>query len=119
MRLPSIKTLTEVFGDRAKEARLLLECKLSTRDYKSVQEWEAQCHNIPPYSARLMCALNEIAETYGVEPLWEIDDVFWPSYEYLNAGDTYATTLIRNNKTGTITVGCWGDIVEKHPNRFN
>jgi hypothetical protein len=45
--------------------------------------------------------------TFGVESTSEPDII------YLNAGDTYAETLLFHN--GTFKIGCWGDIVEKHP----
>lgn len=63
-----------------------------------------------------MEALNEVAETHGVEALWAPSDTHWPSYEYLNTGDTYAPTLIYNRENTTVRVGSWGDLVEKHPN---
>ena len=113
-RLPSVKKLTLVFGDRAKEARELLEKKRKTTDYKSVQSWESQCYNRPRYIDRLLCALNEIAGTHGVEPIYTSDmsKPYWPEYQYLNTGDPYATTLIYCD-TGRFYVGCWGDIVER------
>ena len=114
MRLPSVKPLSAVFGDRAKEARELLEGVRNTRQYESVKTWEAQCLNPPSYHERLMCALDEIAETHGVEALWGAGQ-YWPEYEYLNAGDTYAPTLIYKLESGRFFVGCWGDLVEKHP----
>ena len=66
MRLPSMKTLERVAGERAKEVRELLEQKRKTVDYQSVREWEKLCWNRPRYSERLMCALNEILGGYGV-----------------------------------------------------
>lgn len=38
------------------------------------------------------------------------------SFDYVNAGDSYITTIIRYN--GLYRVGCVADIIEKHPNRF-
>jgi hypothetical protein len=37
---------------------------------------------------------------------------------YVNMGDTYDTTLLYDHKTGRFSVGSWGDIVEKQPDRF-
>ena len=116
-RFPSIKTLTPVFGDRASEARELLIGTRKTWDYASVNAWADQCYTVPNRHDRLMCALNEIAETHGVEVLMGRDEQ-WPDYEYLNSGDTYTATLIYSNKTGTFRVGCWGDIVERTGNRY-
>lgn len=108
--LPSVKTLRPIFKDRAKEARELLEKKRKTRDYASVQMWEKQCYHRPHYTERLLCALNEIGEFYGVE--------FFTThkgneYSYLNSGDTYTLTLLYCHTTGRFRVGTWGDIVER------
>jgi hypothetical protein len=37
------------------------------------------------------------------------------TYEYLNTGDTYGTTLIYRRKTDTLSIGNWGDVAERHP----
>ena len=44
---------------------------------------------------------------YGVESLYPEK----PHIFYLNAGDTYATTLIFNYEQDRFTLGCWGDLV--------
>ena len=112
MPLPSVKTLSAVFGDRAKEARELLEMKRKTRDYASVRDWEAQCCNPPSYTERLFCALNEIGDFYGVEAVFSSNDACRPVFEYLNTGGSYEPTLIYNTPSGTWQVGTWGDKVE-------
>jgi len=111
MRLPSIKTLTIVAGDRAKEVRELLEKKRRTRDYKSVQELEQRCFLPPDYPYRLMTALNEILEGYGIEAITESGKLS-PTWEYINLGDTYTPTIMRHCQTGRIRVSDWGTIVE-------
>lgn len=59
-------------------------------------------------------AMNAILGTHGVEGIGGHDTPFsGPPYEYLNAGDTYATTLIWTRATDTIRIGCWGDIAER------
>ncbi len=45
---------------------------------------------------------------FGVESLYPKQ----PEIMYLNAGDTYATTLIFNHNQGRVYLGCWGDIVK-------
>lgn len=61
-------------------------------------------------------AMDTILGTYGVEPLGPTSGPSYaPPYEYLNTGDTYGTTLIYRRKTDTVTIGNWGDIVERHP----
>ena len=117
MRLPSIKTLEDAFPGKGKEIRELLEKKRSTRDYKSVQKWEAQCYNKPRYYERLLCALNEIVEGHGVEPIWAEESDWFPAAEYINMGDTYAATLLRDHGSGSIRVTSWGDWVERNEKR--
>ena len=116
-RLPSVKTLSIVFGDRAKEARELLEKKRKTTEYDSVKKWIDACYNKPSYTERLLCALNEIAGTHGVECIFG-NGQYWPDFEYLNMGDAYVATLIYSRKTGSFSVGCWGDIVERANGRY-
>jgi hypothetical protein len=61
-------------------------------------------------------AMNEIMAMYGVEGLGPTSGPSYaPPYEYLNAGDTYNTTLIYRRSTDTLSIGTWGDIAEKHP----
>jgi hypothetical protein len=63
----------------------------------------------PPHTSHLrLCLLDELAETHGVES-FQVRDGTW--CEYLNAGDTYASTLILFR--GRYRVACWGDIVER------
>lgn len=113
MRLPSVNTLQTVFGSNAKSARELLEKKASPSDYKCVREWVDQCYCKPTYIEKLMLALDHLAGTHGVEGIFN-GCAEWPDYEYLNAGDAYAPTLIYSRLKGTFRVACWGDIVERN-----
>ena len=115
MRLPSVKTLALVAGDRAKEVRELLEQKRKTADYQSVREWEKRCYIRPRYGERLMCAINEILGGFGVELLTR-DGELTPEYEYINTGDAYTLTIVRDCTTGRLLVTTWGDIVERWDN---
>jgi len=110
MNQPSIKTLNKAFPGKGKELRFLIDGG-PTRGYKSVQDWEAQCHHVLPYRERRMCAINEVIEGYGVEYLRAKGK--HPSYEYINMGDTYTTTLLCDEE-GRFCVASIGDIVEKH-----
>ena len=38
---------------------------------------------------------------------------------YINMGDTYANTVLYDYKAERFLVGCWGDIVEREPKRFD
>lgn len=62
-------------------------------------------------------AMNEVMGTYGVEALGpDVHGYNAPPYEYLNTGDTYATTLIYRRRDNSLNIGSWGDIVEHHRN---
>lgn len=93
MRTPSVKTLSTIFDDNAKQAKRFLTCDRKTLLAESqaasncqMQSYERQ----PTYYLRLI-ALNDLGDFHGVEycETQEGDVV-----EYLNAGDTYNATLI-------------------------
>lgn len=117
-RMPSVKRLEEAFPGKGKELRDLLKMKTQTTDYKSVRDWEDQCLNRPRYSERLMCALNEILEGYGTEPIWGVGEEMWPVAEYVNMDDTYNTTLLYDYGTGTIQITSMGAWVEHNEKRI-
>ena len=114
--MPSFKHLEAAFPGKGEELRALLKGEKKTREYQSVRDLEARCYNPPGYTYRLMTALNEILEGFGVEVLWTRDGD--GVYEYVNLGDTYTTTLVRKIDTGTVMIRCWGDLVE-NDSRFN
>lgn len=92
IRLPSVKTLSSIFGDSAKEARKVLE--YSRRELLENCEEVAlrlnECYHAPKtYDLRLH-ALNALGEFFGLEGA-ETADGEWLTY--LNAGDTYAGTI--------------------------
>lgn len=61
-------------------------------------------------------AIDKIIGSYGVEGLGPgRSGDYAPPYEYLNMGDTYATTLIYKRSSDALSIGNWGDIAEKHP----
>lgn len=109
-RLPSVKTLREVFRENAPEARRILE--MSRDELATLPAGEArirECYKPPKtWDVRLHC-LNALAGTYGVEGFQTRAGEY---VEYLNTGDTYAPTVIYWR--GRYTVGSWGDIAEKH-----
>ena len=64
-----------------------------------------------------MHAANEVIGGHGVEALECEHGPHGPRMEphavYINMGDTYITTLIREH-TGRYIVSSWGDYVERH-----
>ena len=115
MRTPSVKTLRECFGDKAAEAKRILQMDRTAllELPAGYARWD-ECYN-PPSTAdiRLHC-LNALGDFHGVE---SIQTERTEEYaDYLNAGDTYAVTLIRWR--GNYRVGTLGDFVELSRVRF-
>ena len=110
--LPSVKALKAVFGDKAKEARQLLEGKIRTTDYSCVNEWVNSCWHNPSYTNRVLYALNYLAGTYRVEHQEEGSNAKSPAFDYLNAGDMYAPTLMLIQGRG-FKVMSVGDMIER------
>lgn len=108
--LPSVRTLRPVFGDNAKQARAILE--MSRRELEQLPAGAArvaECYHPPATSDLRLTCLDAIAGTHGVES-FECRD--GSVCDYLNAGDTYALTLVRFR--GRYRVTTWGDIAERH-----
>jgi hypothetical protein len=108
-RLPSVRTLRAVFGDNAKDARKVLEmsfAELCETIHGAARI--AECYHTPSVSDVRMHVLDALAGTHGVETF----DTRKGYCTYLNAGDTYAPTLVRFQ--GSYRVTTWGDIAERH-----
>ena len=109
MRYPSIRTLSEIFDD-AKTARGIIAgsidpCVASD----AARKRELECFTLAPMLTLKLCALDELGGFFGVES-FEYSDGF---VEYLNAGDTYAATLLyRPDLRDRWQVSTLGDVVE-------
>lgn len=90
----------------AKKIRRLIMGTLSPDTFESVQSWCRQCYNEPPEHEKIMAALNEASGGYGVEAVQYGDGKY---FEYVNMGDSYATTIIYDN--GRYIFTTWGDYV--------
>lgn len=107
MRLPSIKTLTTVFKDKAKQARAILETENTTTIYSpSVDYARKTAYNRHKKYFIKLLALSDLGGFYGVEYIQAGQEYA----EYLNAGDTYTPTLIYWR--GNYRVQSLGDFVE-------
>jgi hypothetical protein len=98
-----------VFGDNAKQARAILEmsrCELESLPAGAARV--AECYNPPATSDIRLTCLDALAGTHSVEAF----DTRHGVCEYLNAGETYAPTLVRFR--GRYLVATWGEIVERH-----
>ncbi len=130
MRCPSEKALVAAFKLTPAKARLIRNL-CNARDSRSLLEgminkycpetakYANSCHNYP-YSYEMwrttlvLDAVNHIIGGYGVEALGPgSGSGHAPPYEYVNMGDTYATTIIYKHATDALSIGNWGDIVER------
>jgi hypothetical protein len=55
--------------------------------------------------------INSVINGHGVESIARGHNDKSPRIEYVNMGDSYATTILWTR--GRFSVGCWGDIVER------
>jgi hypothetical protein len=130
-RAPSIKTLCtlkDVTSETARKIRTVikLESRAELEDYAErfmprTRDWLMRCYHRPSAGNLRAAMLDELLMTHGVEYLFKGSEGLaghcsMPSdellCEYLNAGDTYAPTLLQTG--GRWVVGCWGDIAERH-----
>jgi hypothetical protein len=108
-RTPSIQTLRAVFGDNAPAAKRILQMnRAELEETEAGRARIAECWHAPATWDLRMHALDALAGTHGVEGFRLRNGCC----EYLNAGDTYAPTLLRVR--GHYRVGTWGDIAERH-----
>lgn len=112
-RLPSVKALSAVFQHRAPEARRILEMRRSDLESHPVGAARvAECYHAPTTLDLRMTVLASLdTGLHGVEAfdLGRRDGdtgTVW----YLNAGDTYAATIVYWH--GIYRVESWGDRVE-------
>lgn len=119
IRAPSEKTLIACLGITRAQARKVRGLIKGTIDPESVEgtaAWVRQCFNRPDRASLVMHAIDTTIEAHGVEALGPtIDRRFTPAFEYCNTGDTYAATIIRDNRRGIYFVSSWGDLVESDP----
>ena len=112
-RTPSIKalqTIADVDADKARALKAILTA--SRADLEALPAGAArvaECWTAPSTSDLRLTCLDAELGTYGVEAFRTDKGEL---VEYLNAGRTYARTIIRWR--GAYRVACWGDIVERH-----
>ena len=101
--------------------RNLCEGRLDSEEFSSVTSWLRQCFHRPSKTELIMAACNEILEGHGVEALrgaW-LDNYHQDvQAAYVNMGDCYVTTLIRDHLRGEWLVTTIGDLLEADPKRF-
>jgi len=111
----TIKTRLNLSADDAAQVRGLIDGSLNPYDFESVQNAERQCFNRLGDIESTFIALNEVLNGCGSEAIFASGYV--PSVEYLNFGDTYATTVLYDYDRDLWFIESWGDWVEKAERR--
>lgn len=133
MKTPSVKALVTTFkltpaqaglikrlGNAADQGANQLQVIVDA-ECPATAAYTRQCYSSPydSYGWRVTVALHAmdiILGTHGVEALDNPDDNMGGAYiEYLNTGDSYATTLIYHPGVDALRIGNWGDIAERFP----
>ena len=131
MRAPSSQNLQSRLGLTSEQAKLVRALAHAANDGEvlaalvegsvpKTAEYVRRMHS-SPYDSHMwrvtvaLHAMDVVVGTFGVEPLGPTSGPSYaPPYEYLNAGDTYATTLVYRRKTDNLFISTMGDIVEKY-----
>ena len=120
MRLPSIRTLESAFPGHGRALRRLLDSDRAVREHPAAIARRRECLHPPSLLDQRLHALNAEAETHGVEYIAHRDDSLRETLglEYLNTGDSYASTIIFDHARRSWRVTSWGDVVEARPNQY-
>lgn len=105
-----------ISAETANIVRGLIRGEIRTLDserFPRANAYFASCYNRPSRLARIMECLNEVLGMGGVEAIGEVQ-MYGPPAEYLNAGDTYAATLVFDRLVGNFKLTSWGDWLEKN-----
>ena len=98
-------------ADRAYWRRVARTARAALRRLLALPEYRHAHRSFAVRDAMLLAERQCETGTFGVERIAKGHNQRSPAIEYLNAGDTYATTLLYVR--GRFRVGCWGDIVER------
>lgn len=107
--------------EQALTVRGLIRGEIRTRNaerFPASNAWFASCHHEPKRLDRILACLNECLGLHGVEAIWG-EDIYWPSADYLNTGDTYATTIVFCRETSRFLLSSWGDYFERNEKRYS
>lgn len=80
--------------------------------FPKTSAWIRQCYNMPYNTGLIMSAINELTGGFGVEALRHPNDSDELIAEYVNQGDTYSATVVRDMETGQYILTSWGDWLE-------
>jgi len=97
------------------EISSLLSTKANPIDIKQAQQIRARAREYGSNMIGVLRFADDILKTCGLESFRVKVAGVWRWVTYLNAGDTYNTTLLLYR--GKIYIGCWGDLAEKYETR--
>lgn len=119
MKTPSIKTLSAVFTDAKQAKKILQMTRNELLQTEAGKARDLECWNAPKTYDLRMTVLNALDDgLYGVEWL-EADKGVYNGALYLNAGDTYAPTLIYWNQAYRVqSVGEFIETMERQGVKF-
>ena len=122
----SAKRIEETFSVsafRANLALLVIRGRVDPENHPArfprTADWIRQCYHAPSTSEIKLSALDELLQTYGVEPL-RVPGVWVDRYHgdvvasYLNTGDTYRLTLLLDHESRRWKLTSWGDWLERY-----
>lgn len=124
---PSIKTLEAAFPGHGKMLRKIIDAEAITAKgvdmtglLPETARWVRSCFNYPNEVEIQLHAASELLEAHGVEAIFG-DRITRPDFEYVNMGDTYATTLAYDHTKDRFmvtTVGGWIEHQERNGTHY-
>lgn len=112
MRAPAYIKHAFPDDDKAKKARDIFRLEFTRghlTEYASVEQARKSSYNPPKRYYLKLLALNELGGFHGIESGETVSTGEW--FEYLNAGDTYAPTVIYWR--GNFRIQSVGDFIER------
>ena len=109
MKTPSIKTLSSVFTDAIQAKKILQMTRNNLLQTEAGKARDLECWNAPKTYDLRLTVLNALEGLHGVERLSPCKEN-QNGASYLNAGDSYAPTLIYWNQS--YRVQSVGDFIE-------
>jgi len=131
VRIPSVRTLCFVtVGDRklALKVRKVLDGRLKPSDASdAAAKWASSCYHRPRETGHEMIleACDHLLDGCGVEAIKpECEVVHYddgirmcPAFSYVNMGDAYEMTILRDHEASCWLVMSWADAMERHEKR--
>ena len=87
-----------------------------------MESWLRRCYHEPRMEDQILAACNALLDAHGIEVLH--GHRFWSPYffdieaSFVNMGDMYVTTVIRDHRRGIWRIISVGQLVESCPRRF-